>query len=1060
MYAAARALAICLLIAGMVPLTPLLSTPAAALDWDGDQTISDVQAYSGDLIILTGNLTITGSLTFTGVDLTLACPSNGSYTIEVRSGGTFNVLAGSRIHSQNPAYRFCFIVRSGATFAMDQSTLEDCGYAGGTQERRGLSLQSSGAAVSDSTLTNNCNGVLVAGQSSPSITGNNISGNDQSGVWVDTGCAPVIDRNTISGNQRKVGTAGSASAGVYGLGCSPVVSNNTISLNLDLSNRAYGTGVRLGTSAAAGSPVISQNVISGHNDSSGWGVYVDNCDALVLGNTVNGNANGCFIGKGASRVDQNRIEFNLRLDNPPAGYAVRDGGHSTYSQNTIKGSVNGVWLADNSLSLFADCLIGNNGESGISGDATTAAFSTTFMNCTFGSNGADVLFDSTVSPSQGGIAFLVNCSFDQALVVISDTDAYVRVSWNMRVRVTVETGGAPAPGAKVKVFDKKGAEQNTYLADADGYIPWMVLEQKTQSYRDNVTKTPYNVTGDKGGLANWTLVNLDSSRTVPVILDDTWPTLSVDDPGNGTVVNRTYANITMTASAGASVYVNNVAAKHQGQGVWKAQVNLTREGPNDFRIRANDGGRNEAWQNVTLVRDITAPVIVIVSPIDRLLTNQTPLRFQGNVSEISGATTINGAPIEVAPDGSFSADVPLYEGDNTVLIECRDAVWNSAALLRTVTLDTAAPELVVTDPDPLDITTNTSAFVIRGFTELNATLTMNGQFLRVNDTEWNAVVGLAEGENIFVFSARDRAGNNRTATVRIVRDTLPPPLVIVYPKDGAVTNMSSVEIRGVAEAGAIVKVNGVLAVLTGAEYKAVIKLDRQGRNTVRVEAWDTFNNRAELTIYINLDTVAPELRLTSPQNNFLTNGKSVEIRGRTEVGAQLTINDRPVLPDGMGIFSSSMGLADEGPNYFEIRSRDAAGNVAFLLLTVNRDTEMIHAVTTPRDGTSVKTATVLVIGSTEANATVRVNDKVVTLRPDKTFISEVALAKGKNVITVLFTDKSGNTAVVTLNITRKVDDPPAKGFLPGFTTAAAVAAAASAIVAAGALRRKKGEREA
>jgi len=1054
MNAAARAVAIGLLIAGMMPFSPLLSAPAAALDWTVDQTIGGVQTYNGDTITLSGNLTITGSLTFTGVDLAVYCPSNGSYSIEVRSGGTFKVLSGSRIHSQNPPNRFCFIVRSGATFQMDKSTLQNCGYASGTQERQGLALQSSSATVTGCTIVSNCNGIEVMGQSSPTISSNNISGNDQSGVWVDTDCSPVIDRNLISGNQNAVGSAGPSSAGIFGTACSPVISNNTITRNLDLSGATYGTGIRLGATTSVGSPVIMYNDIMLHSDSSGWGLYLDNCNAHVYGNNITSNGNGGYFGKGSSQVDGNRFDNNMLQTIPVTGYGVRDGGHSSYNLNSITRGATGIWLADSSLSQFSDCGISNNGLAGLNGDATTVTFSTTFLNCTFENNGADVLFNSAVSPSVGGTVFFLNTTFDPAKVIISDTDSFVKVSWNLRVKVTVETGGLPAAGAKVKVFDKKGAEQFTYLADGEGLSPWMMLEQKTQSSKDNATRTPYNVTGEKPGLFNWTLVNLDSSRTVPVILDDTWPTLSVEGPDNGTVVNRTYSNITGTASAQSTVYVNNVVAKQTGGGSWKAAVNLTREGPNEFRIRTNDGGRNEAFQNLTLVRDITAPSITIVSPIDRLLTNKTPLTFIGNVSETSGVTTVNGLEVAVRPDGSFTAEVDISEGDNSVLIECRDAVWNTATLLRTVTLDSAAPELIVTEPST-DFTTNASVVVIKGLTELNASMTMNGQFIRVNETEWTATVGLVEGENLFVFVAKDKAGNNRTATVRVVRDTTPPPLVIVSPKDNSVTNSSNIEVRGIAEAGALVKVNGVLAVLVGAEFKAQVKIDKQGRNSVRVEAWDTLNNRAEMSIIVNLDTVPPELKMSSPQNNLLTNAKSVEIRGRTEKGAQLTINERPVLPDLNGVFAVSMGLSDEGPNTFDVVARDPAGNVAQYILTVIRDTELVHSVTTPTEGTKVSSATVLVIGAAEGNSTVSVNGKTVSLRPDKTFISEVALVKGKNTITVEFRDKAGNNATVTRTVTRTVDKPQEKGFLPGFTMTAAVAAAALAIGAVGMLRRKR-----
>ena len=147
-----------------------------------------------------------------------------------------------------------------------------------------------------------------------------------------------------------------------------------------------------------------------------------------------------------------------------------------------------------------------------------------------------------------------------------------------------------------------------------------------------------------------------------------------------------------------------------------------------------------------------------------------------------------------------------------------------------------------------------------------------------------------------MFIARDKAGNNRTATVRAVRDTTPPALLIVSPKDNYVTNSSTVEIRGYAEQGALVKVNGVLAVLIGADFKAQIKLDRQGRNAVRVEAWDNLNNRAEVSITLNLDTVPPELKVSAPQNNLLTNGMSVEVRGGPKLAPSSPSTSGPCCP--------------------------------------------------------------------------------------------------------------------------------------------------------------------
>jgi hypothetical protein len=67
----------------------------------------------------------------------------------------------------------------------------------------------------------------------------------------------------------------------------------------------------------------------------------------------------------------------------------------------------------------------------------------------------------------------------------------------------------------------------------------------------------------------------------------------------------------------------------------------------------------------------------------------------------------------------------------------------------------------------------------------------------------------------------------------------------------------------------------------------------------------------------------------------------------------------------------------------------------------------------------------------------------------------VALVDGKNYITVDFVDKALNNATVTLLVIKEKAPAPAKGFIPGFTTAAAVGAAAIALGAVGWRRRQR-----
>lgn len=66
--------------------------------------------------------------------------------------------------------------------------------------------------------------------------------------------------------------------------------------------------------------------------------------------------------------------------------------------------------------------------------------------------------------------------------------------------------------------------------------------------------------------------------------------------------------------------------------------------------------------------------------------------------------TVNGKAVTVNADGSFSAAVTLTEGENVITVVATDSAGKTAAITRTVTLDTAAPVFVSVSltPNPVD----------------------------------------------------------------------------------------------------------------------------------------------------------------------------------------------------------------------------------------------------------------------------------------------------------------------------------------------------------------------
>lgn len=86
------------------------------------------------------------------------------------------------------------------------------------------------------------------------------------------------------------------------------------------------------------------------------------------------------------------------------------------------------------------------------------------------------------------------------------------------------------------------------------------------------------------------------------------------------------------------------------------------------------------------VQLVPAPVLAlsVASPVDKLITNTSPITVNGVVSN-NAHVTVNSVEATVS-NGAFSASVPLVDGDNTVTISATDPYGQVNVQTRTVTL--------------------------------------------------------------------------------------------------------------------------------------------------------------------------------------------------------------------------------------------------------------------------------------------------------------------------------------------------------------------------------------
>jgi len=143
-------------------------------------------------------------------------------------------------------------------------------------------------------------------------------------------------------------------------------------------------------------------------------------------------------------------------------------------------------------------------------------------------------------------------------------------------------------------------------------------------------------------------------------------------------------------------------------------------------------GGEEKTASFTVAGDKEAPVLSVADVPSTV--SEEKLTVTGTVE---GATkvTVNGQEVTVNEDGTFSAEVTLIEGDNTITIVAVDAVGNETKVEKTVKLDTKAKvesvtavtskSLKVTFSKPVD-TTKAKFEVKKDGLKLNAsTITFN-----------------------------------------------------------------------------------------------------------------------------------------------------------------------------------------------------------------------------------------------------------------------------------------------------------------------------------------------
>jgi uncharacterized protein (TIGR03382 family) len=518
-----------------------------------------------------------------------------------------------------------------------------------------------------------------------------------------------------------------------------------------------------------------------------------------------------------------------------------------------------------------------------------------------------------------------------------DTAACGAVSANGGVGGTVNTGrvGPGGGGAGGRVLFQ-AATGGTCVLNLTGASPG---NQQDPTAPDGIT---YGATAGGNGIPTL----LTGGFVVP-------PTPTVSTPANGSFTNNRRPVITGTARPSTTViiYIDGVEAGRAtsdaaGNYSFTPTVDLSEASHTVQAATEVEAVQSPRSAANTFTVDLTPPETKIDSGPSSP-TNATSATFPFSYVGTEPGPVTYQCKLDTEPDFTACPNPKTYtglgEGSHILFVRAVDAAGNvdPTPARYDWTVDTTAPNTVI-ESGPPAVTSLTSATFDFSSPEAGVTF----ECKRDTETTFTACSdpvtfnNVGEGTHTLEVRARDAAGNvdptPATYTWR-VDTTAPTAPVVSGPLEGATLDTLTPAITGTAEPGSTVTV-----IIDGQEV-GTVKADASGNwsytpttpltvgpHEVKVRSTDEAGNTSPVspgrTFTIVQDTQAPETTISSgPSGTTPERGATFEFTSNEPgVTYECSLDGAAFTPCTSPVTFTNLA---EGEHTFQVRARDAAGNV-------------------------------------------------------------------------------------------------------------------------------------
>ena len=413
------------------------------------------------------------------------------------------------------------------------------------------------------------------------------------------------------------------------------------------------------------------------------------------------------------------------------------------------------------------------------------------------------------------------------------------------------------------------------------------------------------------------------------------------------------------------------------------------------------------------------PSLEFISPIEGDYLQNGEVEIEGYASDTSGIERIEFS-IDFGPwmlaNGTVSwyAIVHLPDGSHSLSVKATSKTGGLAIVTVNFYIDTVLPYFVF---DYVPEITNRTNLTLTGNSEPNSKIACRtGSTYAGNDGKFALELHLDEGLNIRNVTSIDAAGNTYSREIRILVDSKPPTLHVQPIPPYSITR--DILVSGYTENGASVTVNDANAELSSGEFSTIVHLV-EGVNIIEVTATDRAGNKNSVYFQVIYDAIPPFLTVF-PESTIVSKDY-VNISGKTEVGAKVTVKGAAIEVNPDGTFSSVVNGLNPGINSFVVRAEDAAGNVREINIKVFRDSSCGLVIISPQNNSKTQFEKIQIFGLGEIGSNISINNIGVKMGKDGTFSMTATLSFGDNYFTIQGVDTLGNRASYSLHIVRERD---------------------------------------